>query len=168
MKARYGAPLAGDERAMLCGYLDHYRQVMITLCEGVNGDDLVRPDEMTGYSVLGLIKHLTLVERTWFAERVAGEDIGYRWDPDDPNEDFRIEKSERPREILDGYRSAIEGSRQIVAERSLDDNLKGTGYEDYTLRWVMLNMIVEVAGHAGHADILRERLDGRTGVGYGS
>lgn len=153
---------------MLTGYLDHYRRVMVTLCEGLERGDLVRPDEVAGYSVLGLVKHLTLVERTWFEERVGGEDFGYVWNPEDPNEDFRIEEHEDTVTIIDGYRSATERARQIVEESSLDETLKGAGYEEYTVRWVMLNMIVETARHAGHADILRERLDGRTGVGYGT
>lgn len=166
MKKRYGAPIAGAEKGVLVGYLDHYREVILELCNGLGREDLVRIDPDAGYSLLGLIKHLTLAERTWFEERTAGEPFGFEWDPEDPNSDFRIEEHEQTEDILDMYRSSSRRAREIVESMSLDDHLRGSDYTDYNLRWVMLNMIVETARHAGHADQLRERLDGRTGVGY--
>ena len=166
MKIRYGAPIAGAEKEVLVGYLDHYREVMIELCDGLGREDLVRIDPDAGYSLLGLVKHLTLAERSWFEERTAGEPFGFVWDPKDPDADFRIEDHEESGEILDLYRSASQRAREIVESMSLEDHLRGPDYTGYNLRWVMLNMIVETARHAGHADQLRERLDGRTGVGY--
>lgn len=168
MDKRYGAPTAGAEKEVLVGYLDHYRRVVVDICDGLSREELVHVDPDTGYPLLGLIKHLTLAERTWFEERTAGEPFGFVWDPKDPDADFRIEDEEEPEAIIALYRSACDRAREIVDPMSLDDHLRGPGYTEYNLRWVMLHMIEETARHAGHADLLRERLDGHTGVGYRS
>jgi len=166
MKRRYGAPIAGAEKEVLTGYLSHYQQVVIDICEGLEPDLLVRADSVTGYPLLALIKHLTLAQRTWFEHRTAGEPFDFGWDAADPDSDFRIEEDEHVEDVIAAYRASSEQAREIVDSMSLNDMLRGPGYTDYNLRWVMLNMIVETARHAGHADLIRERIDGRTGVGY--
>ena len=166
MKRRYGAPVDGSEKEVLVGYLDHYRGLMLEFCDGLGRDDLVRPDADSGLSLLGLVKHLTLVERSWFEERLAGEDIGFEVDPNDPDADFRVEDDETTEAIFEGYRHACRRANEIIESMSLDDHLRAAKYVDYNLRWLVVHMIEETARHAGHADLIRERVDGRTGVGY--
>lgn len=163
---RYGSPVGGGEKEVLTGSLDHLRKVMVSLCEGLSRDELIRSPVPSGTSLLGLIKHLTLVERSWFGERTAGEPLDFDWHAGDPNSDFRIEDHEDVRSIIAAYEAACERSRRIVAAMSLDDHLQHEDYSSYNLRWVMVHMIEEVARHAGHADIIREQLDGMTGTGY--
>ena len=167
MRQRYGTPVAGTEKEVLSGFLDHYRATILTICEGLGDEDLRRPMVPSGTSLLGMIKHLAYVERGWFQETIAGERAEYPFDLDDPDADMRAEPHERTEEILDLYRSECDRSRQIIDAVSLDDLAKGEERSaDYNVRWVIVHMIEETARHAGHADIIREQLDGVTGTGY--
>ena len=151
---------------MLTGHLDHFRTVIVEICSGLPAEVVTRPDEVTGYSLLGLVKHLTLAEDTWFEQRGAARPIGFDWSPEDPDSDFRIEPGETPEKIIEGYRAACARSRAVVDELGFDGELRDPAYAGYTIRWVVMHMGTETARHCGHADIIRERLDGRIGVGY--
>src|SRR5919106_1061755 len=167
MRKRYGTPVAGTEKEVLTGFLDHYRATIIAICEGLSDEDLRRPMVPSGTTLLGMIKHLAYVERGWFQETIAGDQVEYPFDADDPDADLRIERDESTEEILDLYRSECSRSRQIIETVSLDDLVKGEERSaDYNVRWVIVHMIEETARHAGHADIIREQLDGSTGTGY--
>ncbi len=167
MEMRYGAPIAGDEKAVLAGFLDHYRKILLEICEGLSLDELKKPMVGSGTSLLGLVKHLAFVERGWFQEVVAGEAFEYPFDASDPDADFRIEEGETPEQIFTLYRDACERSRRALDEASLDDLVRVPRRDtDYSVRWVVVHMLEETARHVGHADILRELLDGRTGAGY--
>jgi hypothetical protein len=167
METRYGAPIAGAEKDVLEGYMDHYRRTLVEIVRGVSDEDLRRPLTPSGLTLLGLVKHLALVERWWFGQHVAGDPEFTKWDPADPNADFRVEPDETTQQIIDLYEESCEHSRQVIASASLDDEIKKTDARHrYNVRWVLMNMIVETARHCGHADILRERIDGKTGTGY--
>ena len=167
METRYGAPVAGAEKEVLAAFLDHYRKTLLEICTGVSDDALRRPMVPSGTSLLGLIKHMAWVERGWFQEGVANEHVDYPFPEDDPDADFRIEPGETAEEIFDLYRTACERSRRALAEASLDDLLQNQNRSrDYNVRWVLVHMIEETARHAGHADILREMIDGTIGAGY--
>ena len=168
MKIRYGAPVAGNEREVLSGYLDHYRSMMLAICEGLSEDQLRRPMVASGTSLLGMIKHLAYVELGWFQENILGEPVKYPFDPDaDPEADMHATAEETSAEIFDLYWSACERSREILSSVSLDDIAKREERAaGYNVRWIVLHMIEETARHAGHADILRELIDGKTGTGY--
>jgi hypothetical protein len=167
METRYGAPVAGAEKEVLTGYMDHYRRTLLNIIKGVPDEDLRRPLTPSGLTLLGLKNHLALVERWWFGEHVAGDPEFSKWDPDDPNADFRVEPDETTQQIIDLYESSCERSREILSTTSLDDKIKkAVARHRYNVRWVLMNMIVETARHCGHADILRERIDGSTGTGY--
>ncbi|HJR46046.1 MAG TPA: DinB family protein [Actinomycetota bacterium] len=168
MQTRYGVPVSGGEKEVLAGFLDHYRKTMLQICSGVSDEDLRRPMVPSGTSLLGMIKHLAWVERGWFQEGVANEPVDYPFPDDDPDADFRIEPDETTEEILELYRGACDRSRRALAEASLDDMLENPNrHRDYNVRWVVVHMIEETARHAGHADILREQIDGTIGAGYG-
>jgi uncharacterized damage-inducible protein DinB len=167
MQTRYGTPVAGNEKEVLTGFLDHYRRVFVEICEGLSDDQLRRPMVGSGTSLLGLMKHLAYVEDGWFEEGVANRTSSLPYDPDDPDMDLRVEDDETAADIFDLYQRTCERSREIMREKSLDDALENDGRSaDYNVRWVMVHMIEETARHAGHADIIRELLDGRTGTGY--
>jgi uncharacterized damage-inducible protein DinB len=169
MDIRYGAPVAGDEKSVLAGYLDHYRKVLLDICEGLSEEELRRPIVPSGTTLLGIVKHLAFVERGWFQEHVANEPFDYPFDVEDENADFRIEKGETSAEVFDMYRRACDRSRRALAEASLDDLVQVPERSaDYNVRWVVVHMIEETARHAGHADIMRELIDGKTEVGYSS
>ena len=168
MEKRYGAPVAGGEKEVLAGFLDHYRATLLEICNGLSEDDLRRPVVQSGTTLLGIVKHLAYVERGWFQENVANEPFEYPFDIDaDPEADLRVEEDESAEEIFELYRAACERSRRALAEASLDDPvLNPKRSRDYNVRWVVVHMIEETARHAGHADIIREQIDGRSGTGY--
>jgi uncharacterized damage-inducible protein DinB len=167
VEKRYGAPIAGNEKDVLGGFLDHYRQTLLDICQGLSEEDLRRPMVPSGTSLLGLIKHLAYVEYGWFQESVANERFDYPFDAQDPDADFRIEQGETAEQIFDLYRRACERSRLALEAASLDDLVENPDRSrDYNVRWVVVHMIEETARHAGHADIIREQLDGKAGTGY--
>jgi uncharacterized damage-inducible protein DinB len=167
MRTRYGAPVAGDEKQVLAGFLDHYRKVLLGICDGLSDEDLRRSFVPSGTSILGMIKHLAYVERGWFQEGIAGRKVDFPFGDDDLDGDFRIEPEETTEQILDLYRAECAKSRAILEEASLDAlSEDSTRTADYNVRWIVAHMIEETARHAGHADIIRELIDGRTETGY--
>ena len=161
-------PVAGAEKEVLSGFLDHYRSTILQICEGLSEEQLRRPMVQSGTSLIGMLHHLVYVERGWFEETIAGLDVEYPFDfENDPDIDFRVPPEMRAQEVFDLYRRQCERSRQVLSEVSLDDPVKGKERSaDYNVRWVVVHMIEETARHAGHADILREQIDGLTGTGY--
>jgi len=169
MRTRYGVPVAGEEKEVLYGFLDHYRSTLLEICDGLSEEQLRRPMVPSGTSLLGMIHHLVYVERGWFEETIAGRTVDYPfvWDEEDPDIDFRVPPEMAAQEVFDLYRHQCDRSRDVLRAVSLDDLVKGeTRSADYNVRWVVVHMIEETARHAGHADILREQIDGMTGAGY--
>ena len=136
---------------------------MLNKVEGVSDEDLRRPMVPSGTTLLGLVKHLAYVERWWFQDVFGGETVEYPWTDDDPDADFRIEPNESTQEIVDLYVEECRKNRDIVAAASLDDMAARPDRSKYSLRWIVAHMIEETARHNGHADILRELIDGVTG-----
>jgi uncharacterized damage-inducible protein DinB len=133
---------------------------------GVSEEDLKRKAVPTSsLSLLGLVKHLAYVERSWFQRRFKGEDVSFPWTKEDPDADWRVEPDETSQGIIRFYREEVEKSRRIVEAASLDD-LEAKSWPDgkkASLRWIMFQLIEETARHNGHADFLREAIDGVTG-----
>ena len=148
-----------DERAMLTGYLDYHRGVMLWKIDGIDDEALRRSPVPSGTSLLGLVKHLACVERWWFQITFAGLDV------EDPPDMWVIKDDESTADIVAFYRREFERSREITAAGSLDDAAERAEAERGapTLRWILAHMIEETARHNGHADILAELVDGRTG-----
>ena len=122
----------------------------------------------SGTTLLGLMKHLAYVERYWFQQVFAGHECEYPWTDEDPDADWRIEPDETTEQIVDLYTTECEKNRAIVAEASLDEMNKGKKKANdprsgFSLRWIVTHMIEETARHNGHADIMREQIDGATG-----
>ena len=155
------------ERELLLERLDGCRRHILRQLEGLADDDLRRPVLPSGWTCLGLIRHLTLSdERYWFETVVAGGDLDY-W-PDGPNADWLVGADEQADSVLTAYRDATHASDAIIATLSLDapparpeDWWPNAGLRFPDLRSVIMHVIVETATHAGHLDAVRELLDGR-------
>ncbi|HEY8546227.1 MAG TPA: DinB family protein [Acidimicrobiales bacterium] len=162
--------LVGDEATLLGQFLDYFRATIVRKAEGLTKEQLAHRIEPSTLTLGGLLKHLALVEDSWFQERLLGRDLGEPWASVDwdatPDWDFDSAVDDEPEALVAMYTAACERSRQAVAEvGDLDamtsrPNRRG---EHMSLRWVLIHMIEETARHAGHADLLRETLDGVTG-----
>ena len=160
-------PLVGDEREILTAYLDFHRRTFDLKCEGVPPDRLSeRAVPPSGLSLHGLARHLAGAERWWFRIQFAGEDVDLLfYADDDPNMDFEGLDGD-PLDSFAAWRAECEASRRVVAAT---ESLDATGTHAATgnpvsLRRVLVNMIAEYARHNGHADLLRERIDGAVGL----
>jgi len=134
--------------------------------DGLSDGDLRRPLTPSGMSLLGLVKHLAYVERWWFQVVFAGADVPFPWTDEDPDADWRPEPNETAAGIFDLYRSEVARSRAILAGAGLDDLAKEPHHPRHgsqSLRWIVIHMIEETARHNGHADLMREAIDGMTG-----
>jgi uncharacterized damage-inducible protein DinB len=167
---RVDAPLVADERRALGAWLDYQRATLLWKLEGLDDEQLRRPMVPSGLTLLGLVKHLTDVEHGWFARSFAqtGEPSLF-YDANDRDADFHVREDETTEAIVSGYVKACERSRDIVAraasldETFLEPRLSPTDIHAIDLRWVLIHMIEETARHNGHADIIRELIDGSTG-----
>jgi hypothetical protein len=155
------------ERVQLVGRLTQQRRHVITQLDGLSDEQLRRGVLPSGWSCLGLVRHLTLSdERYWFEVVVAGEPLDF-W-PEGENGDWRVGPDEPADEVIAAYRSAIDRSDEIMAARSLqqppaqpEDWWAEAGLEFPDLRTVAMHVLVETATHAGQLDAVRELLDGR-------
>jgi hypothetical protein len=154
------------EREMLTGALDWYRAVVERKVADLSLEDATRIMTTSGLSPLGIVKHLTYVERSWFRVRFAAEEDKVHWPDDelDRDWDFRIETSDTVASVLDLYDEAARSSRRIADGASLDDvsASESPHYGYVSLRWILVHMLEETARHAGHLDVMREQIDGRT------
>ncbi|CAM5547021.1 DinB family protein [Streptomyces tanashiensis] len=167
--ARFTRPATGDERRMLAGFLADQRTTLVLKCAGLEGELAVRSAAPSTLSLLGLVRHLADIERHWFRRVLAGqEDAGPLFSsPDSPDGDFD-EAAPDPAAVAaawEAWRAAVDFSDRFAAEAphldvSGDDAWRGT----VSLRWVLIHMIEEYARHNGHADLLRERIDGTRGL----
>jgi hypothetical protein len=162
-------PRAGTERETLTAYLDYYRAVMLDKAGGLTGGQLSTRLEPSTLTLGGLIHHLAVVEDWWFSEAFAGNDPAEPWASapweDDPDWEFTIAPDLEPELIMTRYQDAISLSRSIeAAADSLDVlSVKDRKGEHWSLRWILIHMIEETARHAGHADLIRESIDGEIG-----
>ncbi|WP_185836600.1 DinB family protein [Streptomyces sp. WAC 06783] len=159
-------PLVGDEREILTSYLEWHRATFELKCSGLPADRLSeRSVPPSGMSLHGLIRHLAGVERWWFHIQFAGEKVPMlHYSDEDPGQDFD-DLSGDPAQALALWREQCEHSRGIVAAApSLDaTGIHAASGDPVSLRRVLVHLIAEYAQHNGHADLLRERIDGATG-----
>ncbi|WP_043732872.1 DinB family protein [Streptomyces zinciresistens] len=157
-----------DERTMLEGWLDYHRQTLAVKCEGLSETQLrtasVPPSEL---SLTGLVRHMADVERGWFRRVMAAEDAApLHYTREDPDGEFHLGEDDTWARAHATWQAEIGAARTVAARFGLDDVSEAaharTG-EWYSLRWIYTHMIEEYARHNGHADLLRECLDGSTG-----
>jgi uncharacterized damage-inducible protein DinB len=164
---RIDPPFVADERPMLDAWLDFHRRTLLWKCEGLRDEQLkTRSVEPSSLSLLGLVRHMAEVERGWF-RRFAGVDYTPIYDSDGDDEpDFDDVDTADVAADFATFRAEVDACRELVAGRDLDDvqtYSRGSSRTDISLRWVLTHMIEEYARHNGHADLLRERIDGAIG-----
>jgi uncharacterized damage-inducible protein DinB len=156
--------LTAAERPALEGYLTWERTTLLAICAGLSGEQLAaRPLPSSNLSLLGLVRHLAKVERTWFRIRVAGEPIEPLYDLAlGKDHDFDVLNPAEAPAAFERLAAEIRAADAAVAGLPLDHTFDYRG-EPFALRLVYQHMIGEYARHNGHADLLREALDGVTG-----
>ncbi len=161
-------PLQADERATLEGWLDFYRATLVARCEGLTDEQLrsaaVPPSPLT---LLGLLQHAAEVERNWFCRVLLGEEVppiyAVTGEPTGQDGGFDLADDATFASARATWEDEVARSRTAAAGRRLDETSPFLGAQ-VTLRWVYGHMTAEYARHAGHADLLRERIDGTTGA----
>ncbi|MFF7471906.1 DUF664 domain-containing protein [Streptomyces sp. NPDC008092] len=157
-----------DERTMLEGWLEFHRETLAVKCEGLTDAQLRTASvEPSPLSLMGLVRHMADVERNWYRRILTGAEAPpLYWSDADPDGDFHLTEADTWQEAHAAWRAEIEAARHAAAGFGLDDLSKGrhrrTG-EQFNLRWIHTHMIEEYARHNGHADLIRERIDGATG-----
>jgi len=163
---RQEPPYGGPEREQLDGWLDYQRDTLLTKCQGLTAEQLkTKSCEPSTLTLLGLVRHMAEVEAWFNNDLTDGRIEGIYYTDDDPDGDFDNLDSAVPADDVATYRRTLARARAFCAEHTdLDEVLtrRRTG-EGITLRWIYLHMIEEYARHNGHADLLRERIDGVTG-----
>ncbi|WP_089952718.1 DinB family protein [Lentzea xinjiangensis] len=164
---RPSPPLQGGERETLRAYLDFHRATLAVKCEGLSDEDLRRrsmpPSALT---LLGLVRHMAEVERTWFRKVINGEDVPLVWSADGDYQAAYDAGASTRGEAFAAWLAEVEHARRIEREAV---SLDVTGYQPrwaahVSLRLVMHHLCHEYARHNGHADFLREGIDGVTGA----
>jgi hypothetical protein len=159
-------PSLAGERDRLHSYLDYHRRTLLMKCAGLTEAQLKNAStEPSTLTLLGLVRHMTEVERWWFRIRGAGQPLGDVYCSDEsPDGDFDDVADADPAADLAAYEAECAAADEAMAGRSLDDTfLHPRRNADISLRWVYVHMIEEYARHNGHADLIRERIDGATG-----
>lgn len=157
-------PLTGDDRPMLEGYLAWQRATLLNICAGLTGEQLAtRPLASSNLSLLGLVRHMAKVERFWFRLRAAGEAIAPMYDPAlGKSYDFDALDLAEAEAAVARLQDECRAGDKAVADMDLDAVFDFRG-QPFSLRMTYLHMIGEYARHNGHADMLRESIDGVTG-----
>jgi hypothetical protein len=163
---RIDPPLSNDERSSLRGWLDFHRATLLQKCEGLTGEQLVVASvPPSGLTLLGLVQHMALVEWWWFEHIFAGGPMPEPYDTsEDPDFEFHHLVPEEAEASLELFVRLCAHSRQVESGVADLDALSVSEERPIRdLRWVMTHMIEEYARHNGHADLLRECIDGVVG-----
>jgi uncharacterized damage-inducible protein DinB len=166
-------PLAADETATLLGFLDYQRATLAWKCAGLDGAGLRATVAASSITLGGLLKHLALVEDSWFARSLYGRDRQPPWDTvdwqADPDWEWHSAAEDPPEQLLALWQDSVARSRSLLMEALSEGGLERLAQRTWpdgraaSLRWILVHMIEEYARHNGHADLLREAVDGQTG-----
>ena len=174
MSVRLDPPLRAPEAETLVAFLDYHRATFRAKVSGVDPAGLAATVGASSMTLGGMMKHLTLVETSWFSRVLLGGELGAPWDAidweDDPDWEWRTGSADPAEELFAAYDAAVERARQQVTEVLERDGLDAlsvrpsrTDDGPFSLRWILLHMLEEYARHNGHADLLRESVDGTVG-----
>ncbi len=166
---------AAGEKQTLVGWLDFHRSVLQRKCAGLTTEQMrLHSVEPSGLTLLGLVRHLADVERHWFRRVLTGEHIRpLYWTRDDPDADFNDLDSATAEQALAAWLAEVDAARDIIKGTDDMDRLAARSHRGkavngaahpVNVRWIMVHMIEEYARHNGHADLLREAIDGETGL----
>jgi len=158
--------IAVDERATLEQFLDYFRATLLIKVDGLDTETSRRQAcPPSTLNLLGLVRHMAAVERHWFRRTLLAEDVPQLFfTDDDPELDMQPPPEATLEEAIAAFNTEMDAARRAVADLALDDLALAPRYDGHpSLRWIMVHMIEEYARHAGHADLLREAIDGSTG-----
>ncbi|MBO0805194.1 MAG: DinB family protein [Nocardiopsaceae bacterium] len=159
---RMDEPFTGPERDILDGFLNWYRETLLAKCAGLTGEQLAeRAVPPSSLSLLGLVRHMADTERAWFRIGFHGEELPRLYDHADAA--FEQADPAGAEEDFATYDAEVALASTAVVGASLDEEFACDQRGKVSLRWVFTHMIEEYARHCGHADLLRERIDGATG-----
>jgi hypothetical protein len=159
-------PDIAPERQMLDAWLDFQRATLALKCDGLTPGQLREPAvPPSNLTLLGLVRHMAEVEHNWFTMVLGGERGPFHYSSsDNPDGDFAVTDAD-PDEAFATWRAeCADARRRAAAAPSLDVTGTTRRGEEVSLRWIMIHMIEEYARYNGHADLLRERIDGTVGV----
>ncbi len=157
--------MVAPESDMLPAWLDYQRATLLWKCAGVGPSDMVRqgvpPSTLT---LLGLVRHMTLVEWSWFEKVFVGRTVAAPIDCDvDRDADFNDVDPARVEADLAAFATQCDISRGVVSSAESLDQIAANARDEISLRWILIHMVEEYARHNGHADFLRELIDGAVG-----
>jgi hypothetical protein len=157
-------PLVGPERPMLEAWLDRHRATFLRTCAGLTAEQLATASAPpSNLSLLGLIRHQTDVERVWFRVRLAGQDVKARYsEPGNRDGAFEVLDPARAEAEYAVLVAEMADARAAAATHDLDDTFLHERVGEISVRWLYIHLIEEYAQHNGHADLIRERIDGHT------
>jgi len=166
-------PVAGDETATLLGFLDFHRATLAWKCSGLGAADLRATTAASSMTLGGMLKHLAYVEDVWCSRFLHGREPQPPWDTvdwkADPDWDWHSAAEETPEQLFALWQDAVARSRSLVTEALAGGGLEQLARRTWpdgrapSLRWILVHLIEEYARHNGHADLLRESVDGQTG-----
>ncbi len=166
-------PIAGDETATLLGFLDYQRATLAWKCAGLDATGLRATVGASTITLGGLLKHLAFVEDYWFGHRLRDAEKRPPWDTvdwkADPDWEWHSAAEDSPEQLRSLWQEAVDRSRSLVAEALAGGGLEQPARrawrsgESPSLRWILVHMIEEYARHNGHADLIRESVDGSVG-----
>jgi hypothetical protein len=159
-----GPVLVSGERASLEAWLDYHRATLLMKCAGLAPEQLViRSCPPSPLSLLGLVRHMTEVE-SWFHDLDGGPEHDGYWTEEQPDAAFETLDPASADADLAAYQAGVLRSRDAAADFGLDEKCPCDDCDEpATLRWIFEHMIEEYARHNGHADLIREAIDGATG-----
>ncbi|HUY96698.1 MAG TPA: DinB family protein [Verrucomicrobiae bacterium] len=157
-----------DPSALLTAFLDYERDAILRKFAGLTEAEMRRSLLPSGWSPLGLLKHLAHVERRWLQWGFAGERLADPWADADPEGGWAVTEAETSAEVRAFFGETCRRSRRIVADSDLQQLARSGGRFNPpdphpTLNWILLHLLQEYARHAGHLDVVRELIDGRVG-----
>ncbi|HEY7859044.1 MAG TPA: DinB family protein [Candidatus Nanopelagicales bacterium] len=148
-------------RAQLEAFLDDHRRALNACLDGLTEEQVRRSLVPSRTTLLGLVKHVTFVEKVWFDEAVTRRSRSEIGIPATPDESFVLADNDTIATVQRAHRQACEASRRATSGLGLDDRVDGNRRGPLPLRWVYLHVLRELAQHCGHADILREQIEAR-------
>ncbi len=158
-------PRNDDERVTLLAFLEWQRETLERKCSGLDADQMRKaaapPSNLT---LLGLLRHMADVERGWFRRTLAGEDVSERYSSDDDIDgDFDNVATADVNEAFASWREECAAADEIMSRRALEATGKQRSGREVSMRWILNHMIEEYSRHNGHADLIRQAIDGATG-----
>jgi hypothetical protein len=166
-------PMVGDELATILGFLEYQRATFAWKCGGLDAAGLAATVGVSSMTLGGMLKHLAYVEDYWFGYRLHGQDYPAVWQTDaweqDPDWEWHSAAEDTPEVLHALWNEAVGRSRDAVAEAMAGEGLAQVARRPWpsggapSLRWIIVHMVEEYARHNGHADLIRETVDGATG-----